>query len=487
LAGTARQGGRSRPSTLPHWSKIVFRSFAWSAAAAIVAAGMPPTGALAAAASRGAASGSTVTVHLSGKGDGKLPARYLGLSFESGSSVNTGRFNTVGNLPRLLDNLGAGVLRFGGASVDRSYVGASRSALAGLARLVRATGWHVNYSVNLGHFNAGRVTKDARNVARALGRYLTAIACGNEPDDYAHHGLRSASYTETDYLKEARVCIDAVRTGAPTARIAGPDTFHVSWLPSYAAADKGTISFLAEHYYPLNDCNGPTGTAATLLSRAMAAKEASIIGEAAAAARIAGVPLLMTETNSAACGGISGVSNAFASALWAVDYVLTGAEHGAAGMDFHGYLTTRCSGYTPLCQTGTNRYKALPVYYGLLFTHLIGTGSLLRVDVRSASDIAAHAVRTANGTVRVVIENLSGAAETISLHAGNVTGSATELHLTGPSLAATSGVRIQGAEVRPNGSFTPGVASRLTCHLGLCQVPVGAYTAVIVTLPGHPR
>jgi hypothetical protein len=425
----------------------------------------------------------TVTVNLPGKSDGKLPARYLGLSFESGSAVNSGSFNAAGNLPRLLENLGVGVLRFGGSSVDQTYTGASRTALAGLARLVRATGWHVIYSVNLGHFNAGRVASDARAAAGALGGYLTAIACGNEPNDYAQQGIRSSSYTESAYLRESRACSYAVRTGAPAARISGPDTSHVDWLPSYALAEKGAISLLAEHYYPL--VHGPDGTAAMLLSRVTAAAEASTIGAAAAAALTAGVPLRITETNSANGGGIKGVSNTFAAALWTVDYLLIGAERGAAGMNFHGSLTDSCSGYTVLCQVSTNRYAAQPVYYGLLFTHLMGTGSLLRVSVRSASDIAAHAVRTADGTLRIIIENLTSAAETISLRAGRVSGRATVLHLTGPSLSATSGVRIQGAKVQPNGTFTPGTASTLACQSGACSVPVGAYSAVIVTLPAH--
>lgn len=431
---------------------------------------------------------STVTVDLGGGNSGNLSARYLGLSFESGSAVNSGSFDDVGNLPRLLENLGSGILRFGGNSVDLKYTGASPAALAGLVRLVRATGWHVIYSVNLGHFNAGPVSRDARAVAGALGGYLTSIACGNEPDDYAghgmsgHSGLRSSAYTETDYLKEARACIRAVRKGAPAAPISGPDTGHVSWLPRYAAVEKGTISLLAVHYYPLSACHGP-GTATALLSRSTAAAEASVVSVAAAAAHRAGVSLRMSETNSAACGGIPGVSNTYASALWAVDYLVTGAEHGVTGMNFHGSLAHACNGYTPLCQVAPHQYAAQPVYYGLLFTHLLGTGNLLPVSIHPAANIVAHAMTAPDGRIRVVIENLSGAATGISLRAGSASGTATALHLTGPSLTATSGVRIQGAQVQPDGTFTPNAPSHLACHSGSCRVEVGAYSAVIVALP----
>jgi hypothetical protein len=466
---------------------VLRRSLGWTAAAGIAVAGIPASAVIAAGPGQHPARGNTVTVYLSGRSAGNLPAGYLGLSFESGSAVNSGLFDAKGNLPRLLENLGVGVLRFGGASVDRSYPGATKTALAGLARLVRATGWHVIYTVNLGRFNASRVASDARAVAAALGGHLTAIACGNEPDIYARHGIRSASYTETDYLREARACIHAVWTGVPTARISGPNTFHLSWLPRYAAAEKRTISLLAEHYYPLTDCHGPNGTAATLLSRAKAAIEASTIGAADAAARTTRVPLQMAETNSASCGGIKGISNTFAAALWAIDYLLIGAEHGATGMNFHGSLTGRCDGYTPLCQVGTRQYAAQPVYYGLLFTHLLGTGRLLPVRVSPGPNIAAHAIRSTAGTVRVVLENLSGTAATVWLHVGRVSGTATALNLTGPTLHATNGERIQGAGVQRDGTFRPGAPSRMACHSGTCPIRVAGYSAVIVTLPGRPR
>jgi hypothetical protein len=478
---------RARPAEARGSGKLARFSLGMTTALAVAAAALAALPASAARTTSAVTKGGTVTVHLFQHAVGTLPAGYLGLSFESGSTVNSGQLDNVGNLPRLLENLGTGGLRFGGNSVDRSYLGVRPFALAGLARLVRATGWHVIYSVNLGNFSAGQVTADARAVGRALRGHLTAIACGNEPDHYARGGLRPSSYTETDYLAEASTCIQAVHKGAPRAHISGPNTFHLTWLPQYAAAEKGTISQLAEQYYPLNDCHGPSGTPATLLSRHTAATEADVISTAAAAARTAGVPLQITETNTAACGGITGISNTYVSALWAVDYLLTGAEHGASGMNFHGSLTGGCAKYTPLCQVGTSQYAAQPVYYGLLFTHMLGTGRLLHVTVRSAHNIAAHAIRAADGRVRVVIENLSGVDATIFVRAGAVTGSATVLQLTGPSLAATTGIRIEGKAVRANGTFAAGAPSHVDCRAGICRVPVRADSAVIVMLPRPPH
>lgn len=197
------------------------------------------------------------------------------------------------------------MLRFGGDSLDESSAGPSRVALAALARLARLTRWNVIYSVSLGRFSSARAGRAAQAAQRALGGRLTAIACGNEPDDFARNGVRPGSFTETSYLRQAGSCINAVRRAVPAARIAGPDTLHVSWLARYASAEKGRVSLLTEHYYPLSDCNGPDGTPATLMSRATAAAEASMIGAAAAVARTAGVPLRISETNSASPRGPS--------------------------------------------------------------------------------------------------------------------------------------------------------------------------------------
>jgi hypothetical protein len=454
-----------------------------TAALAVTVAGLAAVAVSAGCATAPASQTGVVTVDLSGRTLGVLPARYLGLSFESSSTYSAGDFEDSGDLPGLLENLGPGVLRFGGNSVDKSDAGPSPAALAALAELTRLTRWNVIYSVSLGRFNARQASRDAKAAERAFGAHLTAVACGNEPDDFARNGVRPASFTETSYLAQAAACISAVRLAVPAARIAGPDTSHVNWLARYASAEKGKIGLLTQHYYPLSDCNSPDGTAVTLLSRAMAAAEARTIRAAAAAAHTAGVSLRISETNSASCGGIPGVSNSFASALWAVDYLLTGAEHGASGMNFHGSMTSHCNAYSPFCRAGAGHYTVRPVYYGLLFTHLLGTGRLLPVTVNSAANLAAHAIRTPGGKVRVVIENLAGRAENISLHAGTVSGPATVLRLTGPSPNATSGIRIQGATVRPDGAFIPGARAHLACHSGTCQLRLGPYSAVIVTLP----
>ena len=458
-------------------------------AVSCAAAAFGATGATAARAAAPAAFGATVTVNTSGKIAGEINGHYAGLSFESGT-LASGKFDDVGDLARMLKNLGSSVMRFGGFSADqKSYTGASASALAGLARLARASGWSVLYSENLGTYGpktSAAVTADARKVSAALGSHLFAIACGNEPELFVKKGLRPASYTEADYLAEAASCLAAVRAGAPKATLAGPDTFIVSWLLGYAP-DARKVGLIVHHYYPLG-CPGGTAAqlAATLLSPALAAATAARFNTVASVARIAHAPLWIDETNTAACGGVRGLSDSYASALWAIDFMLTGAEHGVSGMNFHGGLGASCHGYTPLCQVAANEYAAQPVYYGLLFTHLLGSGHLLRVTVSTtttAGNIAAFALRPlTGGGLRLIVENLSQYTAGARLRVGGHPASATVLHLTGPSLLATSGVRIQGAAVAANGSFAPGKPDTVRCSAGSCPVTIAPYTAVLVTV-----
>jgi hypothetical protein len=414
-----------------------------------------------------------------------VPASYyLGFSFESSQTNLSNIFSTTGEYPALLKNLGYGVLRFGGKSVDTSsYHGITAGNLASLATLVSKTGWKVNYSENLVYFNAKSVTGDVSRVAAKLGKNLLALACGNEPDDFVPLGMRPAGYTEHAYLTELPACFSAVHAGAPGVAIAGPNTFHIAWLPPYAAAEKGKIQYLAEQYYPMSHCGtGSTGGSARLLSRGTATLESATVASIASSAAVAGTPYVIGETNSASCSGIPGLSNTYAAALWAVDYVLLAAEKGATGIYFHGSLSTTCTSYTPICNTGTGKYVAEPVYYGLLFAHLLGSGQMLQTRITTRANIAAHAV-TSGGKISVVVENLSATPSALTLNVPGVSGTASVLHLTGSSLAATWGVRIQGAALSPAGTITPGAATPVTCSGGVCKLTIAADSAVIVHLP----
>jgi hypothetical protein len=394
----------------------------------------------------------------------------------------------VGNLPQLMNNLGTSVLRFGGIVADEKFPGITPAGLAALTRLTKATGWSAFYTMNIGQFNASAVSAQAAEVSQALGPNLAGIACGNEPEFLAEVGVRPANYTIGDYLSDAANCIAAVDDGLPNAPIEGPDTIsYPDWPASYAANEKGLIKQFGIHFYAL-PCGlkgeSPAQRGAELLAPSETSREDSWFNWASADAKTAGAQLWMTEVNTACGGGDPGLSNSFASALWVVDYLLTGAEHGVSGMNVQGSLTT-CKGYvlySPLCEVSANEYAAQPIYYGMLFTHLLGTGQLLPVTV-SNGNLVAFALKTATGGLHVMIENLGTRPEVAGVNApGSGPSSATVLHLTAPSVLATSGVTIQGATVGADGKLASTTPDTVACSGEVCPVQVAPDSAVLVDL-----
>jgi hypothetical protein len=195
---------------------------------------------------------------------------------------------------------------------------------------------------------------------------------------------------------------------------------------------------------------------------------------------------MLTETNSACNGGVRGLSNAYAAALWVIDFMLTGAQHGVSGMQFHGGLNTLCGGYTVLCQVGTTTYRPQPIYYGMLFTHLFRVGRFLPVSVATSAKrdfIPAFADKPPQGgNERIMVENFGRRSAVTTLRVGGYRGRAAVLFLRGRSPLATSGVTIQGAEVAADGKLTPGRPDEVRCTSGGCRFTIPAYSAVLVTL-----
>src|SRR5271165_543099 len=190
---TKRQGRGGRTALTVALSALLSVTIAWVGAGCATASrpqarphaqAQPRAKAPATQAQAGSGDATAVTVNAARRPIGAITDHYVGLSFESGT-LNSGDFDSTGNLPQLMKNLGTSIMRFGGLTVDGpTYQGISPQALAGLVRLANATGWTVLYSENLGNYNGPAVSNDAQAVATALGPRLAAIACGNEPDGF---------------------------------------------------------------------------------------------------------------------------------------------------------------------------------------------------------------------------------------------------------------------------------------------------------------
>lgn len=100
----------------------------------------------------------------------------------------------------------------------------------------------------------------------------------------------------------------------------------------------------------------------------------------------AGLPFRLTELNSVTCGGVEGVSDTFATALWAPDTLFELLRAGVDGVNVHvrPYTINAAFAVTP------RGLRARPLLYGLiLFARTLGPGAQL-LDARLTANHPEH-------------------------------------------------------------------------------------------------
>ena len=462
--------------------------------------------------------GTPVSVSVAARPAGPaVPADFLGLSFEVRSLPAIAGYAARGDLVALMRSLGPGVMRFGGISADEQavWVGAGsprpgwarvaidEADLAGLAALARVTGWRVLLTVNLGHYDPSAAALEAAAAQRLLGSYLEGIEIGNEPDLLVRKHLRGPGWGIVAYGPQARAYRAAIATAAPGTPIAGPDPSTgvggLGWLRTVASSPTLRPALLTDHYYPLSSC-GYEPTVSELLSPNVRRAESDMLGKALAIARAHGLALRMDETNNVSCEGEPGVSDTFASALWALDYAARAASAGVGGLNFHD-LIDKSDAYSPLfapspAALAAGELRAAPEWYALLAARaFIGARPPARplasaVAGGAPGELSAEALSSADGSVRVaLVDYAPPGSPPLAVHLRvprGLTGGSI-LRLTAPSPSATSGVRLGGRAVAPDGTWSgppalPGVSGRA----GSFTVQMAPSSAAVVTLSPGP-
>ncbi len=437
-----------------------------------------------------------------------VPQGFLGLSFELAALPEVSSDGYGGDLVTLMRSLGAGVLRFGGITADEQVAWAESSRekpawasgtidaedLWKLRTLVSQTGWHVLLTLGLGHFEPQAAAREAAVAKIALGEWLEAIELGNEPDSFARHGLRALPWTVVQYSEQVAEYLQAIDAAAPGIPLAGPDVSGSSafekWGPAEAVDQKPVL--LTGHHYPLACVQVPPASIGLLLSPHIRELEEVSLDRYLLVAGLAETPFRLDETNTVSCGGVAGISNTFASALWAVAYLTRAMTMGVAGVNLEGN-PVNCGGYTPLCAPSpealaSGALEAQPEWYALLLlAHLIGDRPVaLSVDSPDHANVVVSAFVAPDGTLRVVFVNDDPPGDQnvrLRLRAGAAYRGATILALTAPAPAAPSGVTLGGRGVTPNGSWTamPRLP-RARNRRGIITVAIAPSSAVLLTI-----
>jgi hypothetical protein len=201
----------------------------------------------------------------------------------------------------------------------------------------------------------------------------------------------------------------------------------------------------------------------------------------------------LDEMNSVTCNGRSGVSDTFASALWALDAMFEMVSAGVDGVNIHTFQKSLNGLFDFQQVQGRWVGTVHPVYYGMLmFAQAAPRGArLLRVMSASDSELRTWATIGRDRRIRVTLINDSlTSAHTLLVRAGS-SGAATLARLLAPSATARTGVSLGGQ------SFAPHTATgKLLGHPHLATVAPtrGEYevrlppaSAALLTLPATSR
>jgi hypothetical protein len=420
---------------------------------------------------------------------GTVDPGFVGLSYEKAHMTDGFLTGTNAPLVALLTLLGPSVLRIGANTVDETtWTPAGPGSTAGeiakpdvdaFASLVKTAGWTSIYAVNLKTSTASVAADEATYAAGALGASLSGLEIGNEPDLYMSTALEP-NWDYDAFKTEWESFATAIRTAVPGAPLTGPATAFdtAGFTVPFAADEAANIVLLTQHYYRDNAAS-PTASIGELLSTDNALGDMLTTVTAAAKKNATAGGCRLAETNSLYNSGKQGVSNSYASALWAIEFMFTAAHYGAAGVNFHGGNTP--GWYTPIADANGAVVEARPIFYGMLLFSQAGAGNLDATSVAGGSPLLAHAVAASDGSTRVVLVNESATTDVdATVDLGKAATSATLTRLAGPSLEATSGVTLAGNPISPSGAWNPGPLPSVPVTGSTLEVDVPAASAVLV-------
>ncbi|HWX87747.1 MAG TPA: hypothetical protein VNX67_06215 [Solirubrobacteraceae bacterium] len=336
-----------------------------------------------------------------------------------------------------LKSLGSPTIRIGGDSQDLAgptgtyHYAVAPSFWPALGCLARESGVPVVVGLN---FAEGPLADDLSTIAaaeQAIPAAQLSFSLGNEPDLYGFSHIlpgepgftvpayRQPPWTAAAFAGEWM----SRRTELGDVPVEGPDLAGIGWRVPMAKTLEGDPPVaMTAHAYPTAACGSaaaPT-TAARLLSEhasvGLVEKYAWLLTVAKAAHR----PAVISESNSASCGGRPGVSDKPVAGVWAARYVVAAMLDGWAQVRFH----TAGTSYDALSFEANGTVAVHPLGHALLFLHRwIPVGSRVTSDSTGAQVIAAKI--TADGHVSVIVSSFSPKPMPFTVA---VPGAATHLH-----------------------------------------------------------
>ncbi len=356
-------------------------------------------------------------------------------------------------LVTLFHNIGIREIRVGGGTVNGSGKDEhcvtptpDHKAIDQLFGFARAAGVKVIYSVRIENlpacYNPHLAEDDAEIVRYVWEHYrdlVDSFSIGNEPDVREFHtypgqqldplvyeavpGIAGSAYAS--YLADWKHFAEVIRKAVPEAKFSGPDTAvsdrssftpdpqtGVSWTVAFARDLKGTglLAEALQHHYvwggprntteqeaiddmlsPRWDDDAQKGMQPAYNGGKAEFHPYPYVYETVLEPLVAmGMPYRMTEANDC-LHGVTGASDGFASALWALDYMHWWAAHGMAGVNFHNNpwipTDTIVPDPNPCGPNGCGNYRANPKAYGMKAFSLGSHGRVQAVTILNPQKI----------------------------------------------------------------------------------------------------
>ena len=469
----------------------------------------------------------------------QIPLTYTGLSYELAQLSDPTFFSDanrdlVGYFRLLSAN---GVLRLGGNTSEFCWLRVNAStreptlhippgnldanwmphrlfaippeSIDALAGFLQATGWRLIYGVNFGNSTPQRAADEAAYVAQKIGDRIEFFQIGNEPDLYikATNGTRPPGWSFADYVREWTGFAEAVLARVPNARFGGPDVAASSdWVTQFSEQAPASIAprlvALTGHYYAEGPPDDPRVTIDRLLAGnpKIAVETKAVVASAQQHARI----YRMTEGNSCYRGGKPGMSDTFAAALWAGDYMLELASLGCAGVNLHGgrseFLTAGLGGHTPGMNVAKTPQavpsgfyspiqselgrdpKAMPVFYGMMLANQFAGHTMMRAEYDlQGVNATVYAARRGESDKVAIFNKDAHAAALFAIRSEHLVRTAAAWRMQAPSLDSTVDVALAGAEIQAQAHWTPN-AEPLEVRNGVTHLIVSAGSAALLFL-----
>jgi hypothetical protein len=256
---------------------------------------------------------------------------------------------------------------------------------------------------NLAMISSAEQTIPASQLSFSLGNepdlYVRSHVLHNEPS-YRVPAYRPASWSASDYAREWATR----RAMLGSIRLEGPDLAASGWRASVARLLRKDPPYqLNTHIYPATACPlAPQATPKLLLS-----KHASldVMGDRVwllAAAEAVHRPAVISESNSASCGGKPGVSDSPVADIWAVRFVEAALLAGFEQVRFHSAGTS----YDPFSFNPNGTVTRRPLAEALFFIHRwIPVGSRITSTATNPEVFAATITR--HGTSSMIISSFA--------------------------------------------------------------------------------